>query len=224
MTEVLILEYDKKRSKFLTDYWFKGPCVPKIIRRHEGEAYDWRIVRSCDLLILSGGGWGPYDDKVFLAEDKEMLVRLRAEGSGPKVLGICLGAQLMTVAFGGEVHCGGSLALGWNHVEINVSHPVFKGIDSLLQVEIHSNHITKLPDEARLLASSALDRVEVFQVGDRFLGTAYHPEITPDDIEWFRADQRLDISRIISTTSHALSEARAASETFFANLKEWARS
>jgi GMP synthase (glutamine-hydrolysing) len=216
---VIVFEYDEHRSKFVLQHWFPEA---RVVRRHEAEQVGFAELMACDLLILSGGRWTPYDDKQFLIEDQQMLVKLaECRDESPKVLGICLGAQLMAAAFGGTVETKGEMVLGWNHIRLHADHPAFAGLSSLLQLEIHGNHIAALPASAQLLASSEKDAVEVFSIGDRFLGTAYHPEITIDDIDWFRETQDLHIGNIISDTSHSLVESRVASRTFFANVQRW---
>ena len=166
--KVVISEYAKFRSRAFLN-WFPDA---EVRRRYEGE----RLPDSFDLLILTGGPMSAHEKSrsgnPFLSEDMVLLQELARVGSkAPFTLGVCLGAQLMTFAFGGQVEDGPEELVGWNDINLVSTHPAFDGVESPLHCEIHANHITRLPKRARLIASSTFDAVEVFCVGDRMLAS-----------------------------------------------------
>ena len=91
--------------------------------RHLGVPFE---VRRCDLGeplptwptdtsgVISLGGYmhvTQRDEFPFLAEEQDLLRRILDDG-GP-IWGICLGAQLLTLAAGGEVRRRATPAVGW---------------------------------------------------------------------------------------------------------------
>lgn len=75
------------------------PTLPKV------DAFDW--------LILMGGPMGVQDEGAYpwLVAEKALLRAALAGGRG--VLGICLGAQLLAEALGGEVRPNPCKEIGW---------------------------------------------------------------------------------------------------------------
>lgn len=154
-----------------------------VVRRYKEET----IPDSFDVLVLGGG---PMSVDVparkqypFLQEEFDLIQALSPDDpSAPRVIGICLGAQLMALALGGNVEEGVAVR-GWNRIRPCVEHPMFPRKTEYTQFEFHCNHIVRLPDRAHLLADSERDRVEAFSIGTRMLATVYHPEVAPSDAE-----------------------------------------
>ena len=84
-----------------------------------------------DLIVLMGGPKSVYDPKeqAFFKPYID-LVENAISIPGKKVLGICLGAQILAKALGATVEQGSKgQESGFSNVSIlNSSHPVFKGI------------------------------------------------------------------------------------------------
>jgi GMP synthase-like glutamine amidotransferase len=142
-----------------------------------------------DALIVLGGPMGATDDEVapWLPATRDLLAT--AIDDGVPTLGICLGAQLLAVAAGGEVRRGAlgpELGLG----VVTVSQP-----DQLLSsgdlpvVQWHFDALVRLPESATLLASSARYAAQAFRVGEVAWGLQFHVEATVEMVaEWARAD------------------------------------
>lgn len=215
--KVVINEYASDRA-FGFKRWFPEATICK---RYKQETTP----ESFDLLILSGGPMSA-DEKSrakyqFLAEDMTLLQELYGFGERSAfVLGVCLGAQLMTFACGGYVEEGDENLVGWNELVVTHQHPAFNGLIHFLQCEIHQNRIVDLGADGQVLVTSALDPIEAFSIGKRFLGTAYHPEITKDEAEWIsNANDGTLRFEILSDTTLSLNDAYVASEKFFQNIR-----
>lgn len=88
-----------------------------------------------DLLLVLGGEMNIYQEDLYpwLAEEKRFI--RRAMDSKKTILGICLGAQLISDILGGMVHKNRYREIGWHEVKLNraaFSSSAFKGflIDS----------------------------------------------------------------------------------------------
>ncbi len=96
------------------------------------------------------------------------------------VLGICFGAQLLTVMHGGEVAASSTREYGRARLShIAADEPLFSDIELQSQVWMsHADTITRLPDSFRLVARTNDIGVAAFRAsqGDTF-GLQFHPEV-----------------------------------------------
>lgn len=142
-----------------------------------------------DALIVLGGPMGAMDDDMasWLPATRALLAS--AIDDGVPTLGICLGAQLLAVAAGGEVQRG---ALG---PELGLDTVTVSQPDLLLPsgewpvVQWHFDTVVRLPESAALLASSSRYATQAFRVGEVAWGLQFHLEATADMVaEWARID------------------------------------
>ncbi len=97
------------------------------------------------------------------------------------ILGICYGHQLLAHALGGEVGDNpNGLEYGTLHIDFHSgyeSDELFGILPNPFRMHLcHRQSVLRLPDNARLLASSALDAHQAFAVGSRAWGVQFHPE------------------------------------------------
>ena len=142
-----------------------------------------------DALIVLGGPMGAYDDAdaPWLPATRALLST--AIDDGVPTLGICLGAQLLAVAAGGEVQPGSDgPELGLGTVEVLAGDQLLTA-GSMPVVQWHYDTVTRMPDGAELLASSDAYRVQAFRVGDVAWGLQFHVEATAQMVhEWAASD------------------------------------
>lgn len=178
MKRIVICEFAPNRATAFAS-WLPDA---RVVRRYLGET----VPESFDVLVLGGGPMSADAEArinhPFLQEEFDRVRAIAGDPAAPTLVGICLGAQLITLALGGEV-VRGETVRGWNEIRQLGDHAMFPLRTRYVQFEFHGNHIVRLPHGARLLADSARDAVEAFAVGDRILATAYHPEIGPADAE-----------------------------------------
>ncbi|MAE63525.1 MAG: hypothetical protein CMJ18_04575 [Phycisphaeraceae bacterium] len=125
-------------------------------------------------------------------EDEQAFIRSAHEAALPMV-GICLGAQLIAAALGGEVAAMETPEVGFESVRLG-----FPGtIDTLLagvpwqtmQFHLHGQQVTGLPAGATPLAGSAACANQAFKVGMTTYAFQFHFEWDRDDIERFGRDE-----------------------------------
>lgn len=119
-------------------------------------------------------------------EDEAAFIRLAFEAGLP-IVGVCLGAQLLAKAIGGQVGTMESSQVGWHNVRLafpGTIDPLYAGIRwDAVQFHLHSQQISELPPGATPLAGSRQCRTQAFRAGMRSYGFQYHFEWTAGDIQ-----------------------------------------
>ena len=142
-------------------------------------------------LIMMGGPMSANDtaDHAFL---QESMALIRGFGVAKKpVLGVCLGAQVIARAYGGEVFRLGGLEAGYigmHTTDAAASDPVFKTLTgSFAAFHTHYDAVRNIP-EAVVLASGGMSAVQAFRIaGTATYGLQFHPEATIDIArDWVR--------------------------------------
>jgi GMP synthase-like glutamine amidotransferase len=110
----------------------------------------------------------------FLADEIKLMRHIVHEG-GP-VWGICLGAQLLALADGGDVYKRKHPEVGWIPIEKVAEDPLLRGLTSPFIAFNWHEYSCSLPPTAHLIATAG-DGVQVFRTGGKSWGTQFHPEI-----------------------------------------------
>lgn len=138
-------------------------------------------LEAYDALVVMGGPQQAYDDgsAPWLRHTKELLRSAVAQGI--PTFGVCLGAQLLAEATGGQVKPGEhGPELGAKLVakrDVAGNDPLFWDLPlSPVVVQWHWDAVTDLPPGATLLMSSTLYPHQAFRVGDRAWGIQFHVE------------------------------------------------
>jgi GMP synthase-like glutamine amidotransferase len=142
-----------------------------------------------DALVVLGGPMGAMDDEVapWLPSVRALLATAVADGV--PTLGICLGAQMLAAAAGGEVRRGDAgPEIGYGAVDVTTGDELLT-VGRLPVVQWHYDTVTRLPDDATLLASSDRYAVQAFRVGDVAWGVQFHLEATVPMIAGWAAEE-----------------------------------
>jgi len=108
---------------------------------------------------------------------------------GVPVLGVCLGAQLLNSAMGGEVRRAREPEIGWRDVAVTAAgeaDPVLGHLAPGFEAyEWHSYECVPPPGATVLATSDSC--VQAFRIGDRGWGIQFHAEVTSTDaLGWIR--------------------------------------
>jgi GMP synthase-like glutamine amidotransferase len=150
-----------------TTHWYKGDRAPAL--------------DSFDVLIVMGGPMGIYDDDIYpwLAEEKALIAA--AIAAGKKIMGICLGAQLIACVLGAKVTRNVHREIGWFPLQIAAeasNHPIAKLLAECNQVFHWHGDTFGIPAQAQLLASSEACAHQAYVVGNQVYGFQFHLETT----------------------------------------------
>ena len=134
---------------------------------------------SFDLLVVMGGSMNIYAHREhpWLLEAKRFLGEVIA--AGKPVLGICLGAQLLTDVLGGKVFQNAEKEIGWWPVRVFDRRAPFAAFPETLTVMHWHGDTYTLPPGARGVADSAGCAQQAFVHGDRVVGLQFHLEQGP---------------------------------------------
>lgn len=186
--EILVIEHEADAGLGNFEPWLRAAGVdPLVLRPYKGDLIPADAGAG---LIVLGGAVGAYDDDQapWLPATRDLLKR--AAGDGTPTLGICLGAQLLTVACGGRVERGsGGPEIGVVMVRLE-SDPLFDGLgDQARFVQWHNDAMTELPPGAVLLARGEAYPHQAYRLGERAWAVQFHPEVTLTDVTaWARDD------------------------------------
>jgi GMP synthase (glutamine-hydrolysing) len=141
-----------------------------------------------DLLVVLGGPISVNDVALFpFLRDEHAVLRARLALDAPCV-GICLGAQLMSVALGGSVAPMARKEIGWSALsfsaELALDHPL-RQLARLPVLHWHGEQFT-IPAGATALASTDACPHQAFTWRKNGLALQFHPEVTARGLErWY---------------------------------------
>lgn len=176
---------------------------------------DFPALQNYDLILLMGGSMSVNDtDKCPWLETEKTYIK-RALESNIKIVGVCLGAQLIANVLGEGVYLGDEPEIGWFPIELKS-----KGIMHVLHW--HSETFD-LPEGAELIASSAVCENQVFTYGKNVLGIQCHLEMDRISLESLMSNckQELVNSRFVMTETQMLEGFEIYADKAFQILKSF---
>ncbi len=170
-----------------------------------------------DLILIMGGPMGVKDigsDKYSWIKLERDFIRRELENKTP-LIGVCLGAQLIASAAGGDVEIlkygyppKELPEIGWSPIFIDKSNSDFKTIfeDPFYVLHWHGDRIL-LPNKAVLIASSARCKEQFFKIGNFAYGLQFHIETTGMMInKWIKEDKEFILKGLGSNGHEILKE------------------
>ena len=170
-----------------------------------------------DLILIMGGPMGVKDiesDKYSWLKLERDFIRRELEKKR-SIIGVCLGAQLVANAAGGDVEIlkygyppKELPEIGWSQIFIDKSNSDFKSLfeDPFHVLHWHGDRIL-LPNKAVLIASSARCNEQFFRIGDFAYGLQFHIETTGAMInKWIKEDKEFVFKGLGSNGQEILRE------------------
>jgi len=138
-------------------------------------------------LVFMGGSMNVTDSLQWISEEKELISKAIDENI--PVMGICLGAQLMSAALGGKITHDPNMEIGWHKVKADI-----KNIDNEWLKELPENFTPfhwhadtfAIPDKATVLLHSKCRMNQAFSINNS-IAMQFHLEMTTEMVEeWVR--------------------------------------
>jgi GMP synthase-like glutamine amidotransferase len=197
---------DSRRHNVTGTRWYKDGRLPPI------EGVDW--------LVIMGGPMGVHDDDKFpwLKVEKDFI--LRAIERKCKVLGVCLGAQLIASVLGAKVERNPYKEIGWYDVQSTEEGRASKIVGKLPEqfVAFHWHGDTfELPAGAQRLARSEACKEQAFVYNDRVLGLQFHLDVQLRNVEQLIHNCREDLQKGMYIQKPADMLAR---QDYFGNIRK----
>lgn len=169
--KILILDFGSQYTQLIARAVREANVYCEIIPYHK----DFSAEKSIKGIILSGSPFSVNDDQPPVVDIKNLAEKY-------PVLGVCYGAQLTAKLFGGSVEKSDKREYGRATLSIIESLDLFKNASASSQVWMsHSDTIKKLPENFRLLATTASIPVAAFKSEHldhkALYGIQFHPEV-----------------------------------------------
>jgi GMP synthase (glutamine-hydrolysing) len=155
-------------------------------------------LESFNTLVMLGGPMGVNDMETYPHLMAGSRIIREAINRDLRVLGICLGSQMIAHCLGADVYSGPEKEIGWYHIELTgdglkdplmrklAIHPGVGDFWRKFMVFHWHGDTFNLPPGATLLASSARYKNQAFRFGNNIYGFQFHVEVTKDMImHWF---------------------------------------
>jgi GMP synthase-like glutamine amidotransferase len=133
---------------------------------------------ECDGYLITGSKLSVYDEVKWI-RDLEHYIRSLNEHK-KFLLGVCFGHQIIAKALGGDVS---KAEIGWvTGLQSYIFHDNFPWLRNLNQdvklIHSHQDQITKLPDQATLVASNENVPIAMYFIDNHIMSIQGHPEFT----------------------------------------------
>jgi GMP synthase (glutamine-hydrolysing) len=168
-------------------------------------------VEDMDMLIVMGGPMGIYDEAQYpwLRQEKRFIKT--AIEQGKKVLGICLGAQLIADVLGVRVTQNPHREIGWFKIQADAAiHNSILADVFTHELEVFHWHgdTFDIPEGALPIASSEACQHQGFIYADRVVALQFHLETTYDSARLLikHCRDELDGSRYVQSEAEMLGD------------------
>ena len=184
----------------LQDAGFNLTTVPVYAAAPDFATFDAPHLSEVDLIVSLGGPMSANDNYPALIQEMAYLREAATGDVGNRpptpVVGICLGAQLLSRALGGAVAPTGGYQFGLRKIDITAAgaaDPVFSQIEIPLVPTLHGEQFT-VPPQATLLAEGIMLRRDgayvrfpmAFRYGPSY-AFQFEPQLTLDELRvWNR--------------------------------------
>ena len=167
--------------------------IEEWIRTHGHRLSSTRFFRNDELpqlsdidwLIIMGGPMSVNDEHIFpwLKPEKQFI--RGAIDRGCKVLGICLGAQLIAAALGARVHLNSEKEIGWFPITLTEEGKTsifFRNYPEEFYAFHWHGETFDIPHGGKRLASSEACRNQAFSYGDSVLALQFHLDMQENNV------------------------------------------
>jgi GMP synthase (glutamine-hydrolysing) len=231
--KVLVIENDAAAPLGLVAQWLTANAVEfDVVKGHEAGEIPATLPEEYAGLIVLGGAMGANEDDkhTWLTAERKLLEN--ATAADVPVLGICLGAQMLSTAIGGIAEKSPHNEVGVHTFKVSEAAAGDALFGPLVGQELrasqwHQDWIRDLPETATVLAGNEVCPVQAYRVGEKAYGFQFHPEA---DFEIFKS-WGTDVDEVLAATGldiHIVNEQVAQAqqemqETWAPVIARWAK-
>ena len=128
-----------------------------------------------DLLVIMGGPMNIFDEEKYPFLAKEKLYINKSIAAGKKILGICLGSQLLANALGAKVYPGIKPEIGW--FPIQKTSESFGFMPDIMTCFHWHGDTFDIPEQAIRLFKTEITPNQAFIDKNQILGLQFHLEM-----------------------------------------------
>jgi GMP synthase (glutamine-hydrolysing) len=147
-------------------------------------------VDGYEALLLTGGSANTHETERYPWIPRELALVREALARDVPVFGLCLGAQMLTLAAGGVVYPASAQEVGWYEVERCAEATrdrLFAALPARFPALQWHYYACELPAGAVVLARNE-NAVQAFRIGTAAWGTQFHIEVTREILlDWAAA-------------------------------------
>ena len=194
---VLVVQPDPSDPPGRVGDWLTAAGLQLDVRATDDDpALPGDLTGHAGLVVLGGAASAADPAQSASLAPVRALLRAAVTAEVP-TLAICLGAQLLAVAHGGQVEQGDG-EFGAQLVAKRAAastDPLFREVPITPDVvQWHFDAITRLPPGAVLLAASPSCEVQAFRLGRLAWGLQFHIETTPDVVRAWAAEDAAQLA------------------------------
>ena len=146
---------------------------------------NWDLLSFDDSYIVLGGHMGSYDDEKFSYLQAEKLWLKKAINEDTKILGICLGSQLIADAMGGKAYLSEKIEFGFKNLDFLIEDTLFEDFKNTKVFSWHRDTFD-IPPGATLVAKTEFPQIYIIK---NTTARQFHPEIKTDLFKiWYDSD------------------------------------
>lgn len=187
---VLIIKHIDIEGPGLIETFLRQAKIPYQILNLQ---IDEKFPKMDDLsyIVVLGGPMNVYEeDRYPFLKDEDIFLK-EAIQRGKRILGICLGAQLIAKAMGSKVFKAPTQEIGWYDVsltEAGLQDSLFSHFPNTFSVFQWHGDTFEIPRGAKLIATSSSVPHQAFRYGENVYGLQFHLEVKEEMIhEWVEA-------------------------------------
>ncbi|MCX7823555.1 MAG: type 1 glutamine amidotransferase [Syntrophobacterales bacterium] len=193
MGKVLIIQHLPNEGAGTIEWFLQQNSFPFLVHNVYETKDELGHPELFSHLVVMGGFMGVYEADQYPFLTKEMKFMEEFAKIGGKILGVCLGAQMLAHVFGARVYKGDKgKEVGWyiiHPTEAGLKDPLFgklfEGEEDLYAFQWHGDTFD-LPEGATLLASTDTYPNQAFCVDSKLYGLQFHIEVSQEMVkEWF---------------------------------------